>query len=85
MHCEGGAIRLLATDDTAALTAVKQHMIYIDVASADAFWEKYSEILLDLPETHRRAPFNQSYGQREVHVIDPDGTLLFFGQALVSD
>jgi hypothetical protein len=35
-----------------------------------------------LPDGRVRAPFDQPYGQREFHVLDEDGTLVFFGEAI---
>ena len=82
IRCEGGALRLLETDDPDARAAMKQHMVYIDVPSADAFWQEYGPFLRTLPEGRARAPFDQPYMQREVHVLDPGGTLLFFGHEI---
>lgn len=53
---------------------------YIDVDGIDALYEKLKAGLGDLPEGRVRPPFDQPYQQREFHVIDEDGTLIFFGQ-----
>ncbi|MCK0167296.1 VOC family protein [Jannaschia sp. S6380] len=82
LRADGGAIRLLETDDPDAAAAARQHMVYIDMGDIDAFWDDARPFLDTLPRTRVRAPFDQSYGQREVHVIDPGGTLLLFGQEI---
>lgn len=53
---------------------------YIDVDGIDDLYESLKEGLTDLPEGRVRAPFDQPYLQREFHVLDEDGTLVFFGE-----
>ncbi|MEX0329099.1 MAG: bleomycin resistance protein [Ruegeria sp.] len=53
---------------------------YIDVARIDDLYAELEPRLSDLPDGRVRAPFDQPYQQREFHVIDEDGTLIFFGQ-----
>ncbi|RLK10926.1 bleomycin resistance protein [Ruegeria conchae] len=53
---------------------------YIDVDGIDELYEEMKGQLADLPEGRVRPPFDQPYQQREFHVIDEDGTLIFFGQ-----
>lgn len=53
---------------------------YIDVDGIDALFESLRDGLVDLPDGRVRPPFDQPYAQREFHVIDEDGTLIFFGQ-----
>lgn len=53
---------------------------YVDVDGIDALYEEMKGQLADLPEGRVRPPFDQPYQQREFHVIDEDGTLIFFGQ-----
>ncbi len=53
---------------------------YVDVEDIDALFESLHAGLADLPEGRVRAPFNQPYEQREFHVLDEDGTLIFFGE-----
>ena len=53
---------------------------YIDVAGIDDLFETMKAGLDDLPEGRVRPPFDQPYLQREFHVIDEDGTLIFFGE-----
>ncbi len=53
---------------------------YIDVDGIDELYEEMKGRLADLPEGRVRPPFDQPYQQREFHVFDEDGTLIFFGQ-----
>ena len=57
-------------------------MVYFDVPDADGTWAGMAAFVRRLPQARWRAPFDQPYGQRECHVIDPGGTLLLFGHAL---
>ncbi|WP_375690641.1 bleomycin resistance protein [Pseudooceanicola sp. LIPI14-2-Ac024] len=57
----------------------KEQSIYIDVEDVDALWAELAPRLADLPAGRVRAPFDQDYGQRELHVLDEDCTLIFFG------
>ena len=59
-----------------------EHSYYIDVEDVDALYDTLKSRLGDLPPDRVRAPFNQHYGQRELHVLDADGSLIFFGQAI---
>jgi len=53
---------------------------YIDVQGIDDLYARLEPKLRDLPEGRLRAPFDQPYLQREFHVLDEDGTLVFYGQ-----
>lgn len=53
---------------------------YIDVEGIDALYESLLPGLKDLPDGRVRAPFDKPYLQREFHVLDEDGTLVFFGE-----
>ncbi|MBE1282385.1 MAG: VOC family protein [Rhodobacteraceae bacterium] len=55
---------------------------YIDVNGLDAVYSEMESRLAELPAGRVRPPFNQPYGQREFHVLDEDGTLVFFGETL---
>ncbi|WP_170329122.1 bleomycin resistance protein [Ruegeria arenilitoris] len=75
------AIRLLECpprDD--GLPLGDDQSFYIDVDGIDELYESLGPRLADLPEGRVRPPFDQPYQQREFHVIDEDGTLVFFGQ-----
>ena len=75
------AIRLIqAAPDTDTHDPNKrQQACYIDVEGLDSLYAELKSNLDKLPPGRVRAPFNQSYGQREFHVIDEDCTLIFFG------
>ena len=77
---DGHGVRLLETeadlDDPA-----RQQMVYVDVDDVDGFWAAHSVFIETLPETHRRAPFDRDYGQREVHLTHGP-TLWMFGQGV---
>ncbi|WP_377187085.1 bleomycin resistance protein [Ruegeria meonggei] len=55
---------------------------YIDVEGLDDLYETLRPGLADLPEGRVRPPFDQPYQQREFHVIDEDGALVFFGEGI---
>ena len=57
-----------------------EHSFYIDVEGIDELYEQLRSGLDELPEGRVRAPFDQPYLQREFHVLDEDGTLIFFGE-----
>jgi uncharacterized protein YfaP (DUF2135 family) len=54
------------------------------VTEIDALYETMKPALDLLPKARVRVPFDQPYGQREFHVIDEDGAMAMFGQAIVS-
>ncbi|WP_425082976.1 bleomycin resistance protein [Ruegeria profundi] len=75
------AIRLLECpprDDGKLLG--EEQSFYIDVEGLDALYDSLKPRLEDLPDGRVRPPFDQPYQQREFHVIDEDGTLIFFGE-----
>ncbi len=52
---------------------------YLEVDNIEAVWENVKD---KLAGTKFKAPFNQPYGMREIHIIVPHTkTLLFIGQA----
>ena len=59
-----------------------QQSIYFRVNDVDALWPK---IKGHLEEAKHKAPFNQEYGMREIHVVIPGtNTLLFVGSPIMS-
>jgi len=58
---------------------------YIDVRDVDALHAELKPKLDALPRGDVRGPIDQSYGQRELLVLAPDGNLLAFGQAIRRD
>ena len=77
---KGCAIRLLETD-VDLTDERREQMIYLDVPDVDALWEELRGFLETLPPERVRAPFDQPYGQREMHVIEGPN-LLLFGHAI---
>ncbi|MDF1668888.1 MAG: VOC family protein [Roseovarius sp.] len=77
------ALRLVEVSSDVDLShPEREGSFYIDVTGIDALYDSLRDRLERLPEGRVRAPFNQEYGQREFHVTDEDGTLVFFGQAI---
>jgi hypothetical protein len=59
-----------------------EQSIYLRVNDVDTLW---LEIKGNLEKTKHRAPFNQEYGMREIHVVIPEtNTLLFIGSSIKS-
>ncbi|MGI9243341.1 MAG: bleomycin resistance protein [Verrucomicrobiales bacterium] len=76
---DAAAIRLLATGQGAG---AGEQSCYICVEQIDTLYEELKPALDQLSPGRVRAPFDQPYGQREFHVIDEDGLLIFFGEAV---
>lgn len=57
-----------------------EQSFYVDVKGIDSLFESLRPGLEELPEGRVRPPFDQPYQQREFHVLDEDGTLVFFGE-----
>jgi catechol 2,3-dioxygenase-like lactoylglutathione lyase family enzyme len=55
---------------------------YIDVRDVDRLYAELKPKLDTLPEGDVYGPVDQSYGQRELLVLAPDGNLIAFGQAI---
>ena len=78
---DAALIALFQTNDEALLRLTGtqfQAQIWID--NVDAMWDELKSGLLSLPVGRVRAPFNQPYGTRELHVKCPDGFLMLFSQ-----
>ena len=58
---------------------------YIDVRDVDQLYTELKPKLDALPKGDVYGPVNQSYGQRELLVLAPDGNLIAFGQAIGGD
>ena len=71
------AIRLIQSGESGT---PNQQSCYICVEMIDALYDEMKPRLDTLPVGRVRAPFDQPYGQREFHVSDEDGLLLFFGE-----
>ena len=55
---------------------------YVDVRDVDQLYVELKPKLDTLPKGDVYGPVDQSYGQRELLVLAPDGNLLAFGQAI---
>lgn len=55
---------------------------YIDVRDVDQLHAELKPKLDTLPKGDVFGPVNQTYGQRELLVLAPDGNLIAFGQAI---
>jgi len=76
------AIRLIEVGDDVDLEDPRtQQSCYIDVEGLDDLYAMLKPGLELMPEGRVRAPFNQSYGQREFHVIY-EALLLFYGESI---
>ena len=57
---------------------------YIDVRDVDGLYAELKPKLDTLPKGDVYGPVDQSYGQRELLVLAPDGNLIAFGQAIAA-
>ncbi len=81
LRCQDVAVRLLECPPRADGKPLgHEHSFYIDVDDVDALYAALKPALDKLPDGRVRAPFDQPYQQREFHVLDEDGALVFFGQ-----
>lgn len=78
---EAVAVRLIEVEADDDLSE-REMSFYIDVTGIDALYADMQNALSSLPEGRVRAPFDQNYGQREFHVLDEDGNLVFFGEGI---
>ncbi len=74
---DNAGLRLLRAGDK-----VGQQACYIVVDDVDALYAELKPELDKLPGRRVRPPFDQDYGMRELHVVDLDKLLIFFGQPI---
>jgi catechol 2,3-dioxygenase-like lactoylglutathione lyase family enzyme len=61
---------------------IGQMEFYLEVEDVDKVWEEISSKLKDIKH---KAPFDQNYGMREIHIAVPQtNTLLFIGSNIKS-
>ena len=83
MHRDNVAIRLIQVSAEVDLShPEREGSFYIDVKGIDDLYVSMKPALDTLPDGRVRAPFDQVYGQREMHIADEDCTLVFFGEAV---
>jgi catechol 2,3-dioxygenase-like lactoylglutathione lyase family enzyme len=85
VHRETVGIRLLQNDnpEDGAPPGNRRFAYYIDVRDVDALHAEFKPKLDGLPKGDVHGPVNQTYGQRELMIVAPDGNLIVFGQAIV--
>jgi catechol 2,3-dioxygenase-like lactoylglutathione lyase family enzyme len=86
VHRETAGFRIWEqTGPEAAPPGTRRFAYYIDVRDVDQLYAELKPKLDTLPKGDVYGPVNQSYGQRELLVLAPDGNLLAFGQAIRSN
>lgn len=80
---EGAGVMLLDLKDASALKATAEFLsAYFWVEGLEAYYHSIRPMLDRLPENRIQPLFRKPDGRAEFHVRDPDGFLLFFGEAL---
>lgn len=80
---EGVGFRLLEqTGEDGAPPGNRRFAYYIDVRDVDLLHAELKPKLDALPKGDVYGPIDQSYGQRELLVLAPDGNLIAFGHAI---
>jgi catechol 2,3-dioxygenase-like lactoylglutathione lyase family enzyme len=83
VHRETAGFRILEqTGADGAPPGNRRFAYYIDVRDVDALYAELKPKLDTLPKRDVYGPVDQSYGQRELLVLAPDGNLIAFGQAI---
>jgi catechol 2,3-dioxygenase-like lactoylglutathione lyase family enzyme len=83
VHRETAGFRIWQqTGKDAAPPGTRRFAYYIDVRDVDQLYAELKPKLDTLPKGDVYGPVNQSYGQRELLVLAPDGNLLAFGQLI---
>ena len=83
VHRETVGFRLLeGTGEDAAPPGTRRFAYYIDVHDVDRLYAELKPKLDTLPARDVYGPVDQSYGQRELLVLAPDGNLIAFGHAI---
>jgi catechol 2,3-dioxygenase-like lactoylglutathione lyase family enzyme len=83
VHRETVAFRILEqTGPDRAPAGNRRFAYYIDVHDVDRLYTELKPKLDTLPKADVYGPVNQTYGQRELLVLAPDGNLIAFGHAI---
>lgn len=86
VHRETAGFRLLEQKGPeGAPPGNRRFAYYIDVRDVDQLYAELKTKLDTLPPADVYGPVNQSYGQRELLVLAPDGNLIAFGQDIRED
>ena len=83
---EGAAVRLMqnTSERMVPRSSGRPFRYYMDVRDVDAIYAELRPKLAQLPGGHVHGPADQSYGQRELMILAPDGGVVVFGQATPS-
>jgi catechol 2,3-dioxygenase-like lactoylglutathione lyase family enzyme len=83
LHRETAGFRILQQHgEDGAPPGNRRFAYYIDVRNVDELYAELKPKLDTLPQGDVYGPVNQTYGQRELLVLAPDGNLIAFGQAI---
>jgi catechol 2,3-dioxygenase-like lactoylglutathione lyase family enzyme len=83
LHRETAGMRILESHGAdGAPPGNRRFSYYIDVRDVDGLYAELKPKLDALPNGDVYGPVNQSYGQRELLILAPDGNLIAFGQAI---
>jgi catechol 2,3-dioxygenase-like lactoylglutathione lyase family enzyme len=85
LHRETVGIRLIknsASENEGAPPGNRRFAYYIDVRDVDALHAELKPKLDALPARDVFGPVDQTYGQRELMLVAPDGNLIVFGQMI---
>jgi catechol 2,3-dioxygenase-like lactoylglutathione lyase family enzyme len=86
VHRETAGFRILEqTGSDGAPPGNRRFAYYIDVRDVDGLYAELKPKLDTLAKGDVYGPVDQSYGQRELLVLAPDGNLIAFGQQISAD
>jgi catechol 2,3-dioxygenase-like lactoylglutathione lyase family enzyme len=86
VHRETAGFRILEQHGAdGAPPGNRRFAYYIDVRDVDGLYAELKPKLDTLPKGDVYGPVDQSYGQRELLVLAPDGNLIAFGQAILRE
>jgi catechol 2,3-dioxygenase-like lactoylglutathione lyase family enzyme len=83
IHRETVGFRLMeGTGEDAAPPGTRRFAYYIDVHDVDQLYAELKPKLDTLPKGDVYGPVDQTWNQRELIILAPDGNLISFGQAI---
>lgn len=86
VHRETVGFRILEQKgDEGAPPGNRRFAYYVDVRDVDQLYQELKRKLDTLPKGDVYGPVNQTYGQRELLALAPDGNLIAFGMAISKD
>ncbi len=75
-------LRVLESEEGAAIKGSRGFRYYLDVADVDTVYAALKPKLAALPPGDVVGPVDQSYRQRELIILAPDGDLIVFGSPI---